>query len=116
MSGIFKYYMLEGQNTIGKKLGDYEPNVSIAGVGIHKQQCTLNYTPADRKTMIVPNAEDTTKYRVMVNGEVVEKPQELKHGDRVLVGLHHYFLFVDPQINYDEEFEYEIAMKEANKE
>jgi len=36
MSGIFKYAMKEGENTIGKKMGDYEPNVSISGVGIHK--------------------------------------------------------------------------------
>lgn len=52
----------------------------------------------------------------MVNGEIVDKPRELQHGDRVLVGLHHYFLYVDPLVNYDEEIEYEIAMKEANKE
>ena len=64
----------------------------------------------------MPNKEDKVKYRVLVNGELVEAPKLLEHGDRVLVGLHHYFLFVDPKINYDEECEYEIAMKEANKE
>jgi hypothetical protein len=72
MSGIFKYYLKEGQNTIGKKLGDYEPNITISGVGIHKQQCVLEYNDADRKTMIQPNQEDKTKYRVMVNGELIE--------------------------------------------
>lgn len=64
----------------------------------------------------MPNEEDPHKYKMMVNGELVEKPRKLEHGDRVLCGLHHYFLYVDPQINFDEEFEYEIAMKEANKE
>jgi len=53
---------------------------------------------------------------VLVNGEIVEGPLLLQHGDRVLVGLHHYFLFVDPQINLDESCDYEVAMKEANKE
>ncbi len=52
----------------------------------------------------------------MVNGELVTKPVRLQHGDRVLCGLHHYFLYVDPCVNYDEECDYEIALKEANKE
>lgn len=116
MSGISKYYMLEGINSIGKKQGDYEPNLSIAGVGIHKQQCTLDYSPEDRRTTIIPNAEDVKKFRVMVNGELIEAPRLLQHGDRVLIGLHHYFLFVDPHINFDEECDYEFALKEANKE
>jgi hypothetical protein len=40
----------------------------------------------------------------------------IQHGDRILIGSHHYFLYVDPQINTDEECEWEIAMKEANKD
>lgn len=34
MSGFFKYAMKPGNNTIGKKVGDKEPNVVVAGVGI----------------------------------------------------------------------------------
>jgi urease beta subunit len=49
-----------------------------------------------------------------VNGQIVEDPVVLNHGDRVLVGNHHYFLFVDPLVNFDEEYEWEDAMKEAN--
>lgn len=116
MSGIFKYYMLNGENWIGKRQGDYEPNIVISGVGIHKQQCMLDYSPDDRRTTILPNADDSKKYRVMVNGEPIEGPKLLMHGDRVLVGLHHYFLFVDPTVNFNEECDYETAMKEANKE
>jgi hypothetical protein len=63
-----------------------------------------------------PNREDVHKYKMMVNGELVTKPVRLQHGDRVLCGLHHYFLYVDPCVNYDEECDYEIALKEANKE
>jgi hypothetical protein len=40
----------------------------------------------------------------------------LEHGDRVLVGLHHYYLFVDPTIDYYATCEYEMAMKEANRD
>lgn len=116
MSGIFKYAMNEGENWIGKSMGGYTPNIQISGVGIAKQQCMLDFSPDDRRTTIIPNAEDPKKYRIMVNGEEVNGPKLLTHGDRVLVGLHHYFLFVDPTINYDEEIDYESAMKEANKE
>jgi len=41
---------------------------------------------------------------------------KLEHGDRILVGSHHYYLFVDPQVNNEEQVEWEEAMKEANKE
>ena len=43
MSGMFKYALQDGENIIGKKIGDYEPNISLSGVGIHKQQCLLTY-------------------------------------------------------------------------
>lgn len=52
----------------------------------------------------------------MVNGVLCEKDRLLVHGDRVLVGLYHYFIYVDPLINMDAMFEYEDAMKEANKD
>lgn len=52
----------------------------------------------------------------MLNGEQVDGPRLLQHGDRILVGLLHYFLFVDPHVNHNEFCDYEFAMKEANKE
>lgn len=76
----------------------------------------MNYNEDDRRTVIIPNEEDTKKYRVMVNGELVIEPIDIKHGDRILIGSHHYFLFVDPLVDYDEEVDYEMAVKEANKE
>lgn len=116
MSGFFKYAMKPGNNTIGKKVGDKEPNVVVAGVGIAPEQCILDFSEDDRRCTIIPNSEDMKKYRVMVNGEVVEAPLLLEHGDRVLVGLHHYFLFVDPHIDEKAIGDYEVAMKEANKD
>ena len=65
--------------------------------------------------MLHPNEEDPTNFKVKVNGELVEEPVKLEHGDRILVGGHHYYLFVDPTINNDEQVEWEDAMKEANK-
>jgi len=40
----------------------------------------------------------------------------LEHGDRVLIGLHHYYLYVDPQIDANTTCDYEVAMKEANRD
>lgn len=37
MSGFYKYGFKEGGNTIGKKQGDYEPDITISGVGIAKE-------------------------------------------------------------------------------
>lgn len=79
-------------------------------------QCVINYNQDDRRCIIIPNAEDTKKYRVLVNGELVIEPINLEHGDRILIGSHHYFLFVDPLVDPDENVEYEVALKEANKE
>lgn len=34
----------------------------------------------------MPNEEDCAKYSVKVNGERVEEPMTLQHGDRILIG------------------------------
>ena len=38
----------------------------------------------------------------------------LNHGDRILVGTHHYWLFTDPAVDAEHMIEWETAMKEAN--
>lgn len=96
MSGFYKYGFKEGSNTIGKKQGDFEPDITIAGVGIAKEQCKIMFNPHSRTATLLPNVEDNKKFKVTVNGELVTQAIELIHGDRVLVGLHHYFLYVDP--------------------
>jgi septal ring factor EnvC (AmiA/AmiB activator) len=42
--------------------------------------------------------------------------QRLQHGDRVLVGMHHYYLYCDPVVDENAMVDWETAMKEANKE
>lgn len=66
--------------------------------------------------MILPNEEDPAKYPVKVNGERIEGPTQLLHGDRILIGSHHYYLYVDPTIDFNATVEWETAMKEANKD
>ena len=65
--------------------------------------------------MIHPNEEDPDKFQIMINGEkVMAEPMQLKHGDRLLVGTHHYYLFVDPNIDAEMQYSWDDAMKEAN--
>jgi len=40
----------------------------------------------------------------------------LRPGDRILFGSHIYYIFIHPKVNKDATFEYEDAVKEANKE
>lgn len=81
------------------------------------KQCTINYNADERRAMLLPNADDPIKYSVMHNGERLEgEPKRLEHGDRILVGSHHYYIYVDPQIDADPEYDYDGAVKEANKD
>jgi hypothetical protein len=40
----------------------------------------------------------------------------LNPGDRILFGSHIYYIYIHPKVNKDATFEYEDAVKEANKE
>ena len=54
--------MKEGDNTIGKKNKDYEPDISINGVGIANRHCVIDYDPSSRIAMVKPNADDAEKF------------------------------------------------------
>lgn len=116
MSGRFKFALVDGDSYLGKKNKDFTPQVSVSGVGIANKQCCINYESGEKKAMILPNEEDPAKYPVKVNGERIEAPTQLLHGDRILVGSHHYYLYVDPTIDFNATYEWEAAMKEANKD
>ena len=40
----------------------------------------------------------------------------LNPGDRILFGSHIYYIYIHPKVNRDATFEYEDAVKEANKD
>jgi pSer/pThr/pTyr-binding forkhead associated (FHA) protein len=66
--------------------------------------------------MLYPNADDATKFKTFVNGQLITEPTMIKHGDRVLFGNHNYFIFCDPKINAEENYDWETAMKEVYKD
>ena len=115
MTGMIKKAFKHGENVVGKQNKEQTPDVVISGVGIAARHCVIVYDEGMRQAAVQPNTEDPEKFQIKVNGEpVVAEPVTLKHGDRVLVGTHHYYLYADPAINPDETYEWEAAMKEAN--
>lgn len=46
--------------------------------------------------MIYPNSDSPVKHQTLVNGQLLEHPEKLRHLDRVRFGLHNYFVFIDP--------------------
>jgi kinesin family protein 14 len=117
MSGKIKCLMKQGRNNIGKKdPAGGEVTVLLAGAGIVVNHSYIVYDSNTRQSVIYPNEEDNGKYKTTVNGEHLVEPRQLNHGDRVLVGSHHYFIYTDPLVNPEEMIDWDDAMKEANKE
>ena len=116
MSGYFKFAIEKPESIVGKKSADFRPDIALTGAGIAKNQCKLIYDEAERSVTLTPNEEDPLNYSVKVNGKQVTEPVKLEHGDRILVGINFFYLFVDPKINNDADYEWEDANREANKE
>ena len=108
--------MSDGPNYLGKKDPSGETAHQLSGAGIVIKHCNIKYDNGNNTATIYPNEEDPQKNKIHVNGELLLEPVQLNHGDRVLVGTHHYFIYCDPAINSEEMIEWEDAMKEANKE
>ena len=117
MSGKIKCLMKDGRNNIGKKdpTGG-EVIVLLAGAGIVVNHSYIVYDSNNRQSVIYPNEEDNAKYKTTINGELLTEPRQLLHGDRILIGSHHYFIYTDPHINPEEMIDWEEASKEANRE
>ncbi|CDW74930.1 chromosome-associated kinesin klp1 [Stylonychia lemnae] len=116
MSGKIKCVFKDGMNSVGKRDPNGEVALQLAGAGIVIKHCQIQYDDETRASYILPNEEDPQKNKTCVNGELLLEQVQLQHGDRVLIGSHHYFIYCDPDINPEEMIEWEDAMKEANKE
>jgi hypothetical protein len=115
MSGMIKKALKNADNYMGRQTKEFEPDVPISGVGIAAQHCLIKYDEESNQATIYPNSEDPEKYSIKVNGvQLATEPVVLNHGDRILVGTHHYWLFTDPSVDADNMVEWETAMKEAN--
>jgi hypothetical protein len=91
--------------------------LSINGVGITVNHCIIVYNSENRETYVHPNSEDPLKNIIKINGDLlINNPVRLNHGDRLLIGNYHYYIYIDPLINPALIIDWEYAMKEANKE
>lgn len=115
MSGMITRELNPGSNMVGKETPEFKPAVPVKGAGLANQHCTIEYNQAEDKTTVFPN-EEFNNYTVKINGELVQQPTVLRPGDRILFGSHIYYIYIHPKVNKDATFEYEDAVKEANKE
>ena len=116
MSGVVHKVLKEGANDVGKTHADFKPSIEVRSAGIDKKHCIINYSEAYDETMVYPNQTDPEMYTVKINGELVTQPTRLSPGDRILFGPHIYYLYIHPKINKDAVYEYEDAVKEANRD
>jgi sulfur carrier protein ThiS len=91
MNGVFKFPFKNGANKAGKQTPDFTPNLSLGGVGIASPHCVFTYNDQVRKATLGPE-----RYPTRVNGDLLKESVELKHGDRILIGSHAYYLYIDP--------------------
>lgn len=86
------------------------PDIIIGGVGVFKNHCQINFD--GKSAELVPNSNPTTA-KVHVNGKLVEEPVKLVHNDRILFGVHNYFVFNDPSQSEDPSINWEYANNEV---
>ena len=116
MSGKIKALLKDGRNSIGKKDPNGEVALLLAGAGVAINHAIVQYNGETRQAIIKPNPDDPQKNKTTINGELLTEERPLVHGDHILFGSHHYFIFCDPNEDPDVMVEWEEAMKEANKD
>eukprot|EP00826_Nyctotherus_ovalis_P037081 TRINITY_DN3356_c0_g6_i2.p1 TRINITY_DN3356_c0_g6~~TRINITY_DN3356_c0_g6_i2.p1 ORF type:complete len:535 (+),score=200.04 TRINITY_DN3356_c0_g6_i2:1735-3339(+) len=86
------------------------PDIVIGGVGIFKKHCQMSFD--GKSAQLIPNPNPATA-KVFVNGKLIESPTPLNHGDRILFGVHNYFVFNDPSKPENESIDWEYANNEV---
>lgn len=112
LSGAFKYPFKDGANVLGKSKNNQDYDIKVSGVGIGAPHCEITYDSNERVATLTPSQVDYQKFKVSVNGALVEEPVRLNHNDRILVASHFYYQYVDPMINAEELIDYESCVKE----
>ncbi|CAG9759456.1 unnamed protein product [Ceutorhynchus assimilis] len=86
LNELLVYYLKDrtvvGQRTSGS---DFEPDIQLSGLGIQPEHCVI--TIEENGLFLEPLANA----RSCVNGSQVSQKTQLRHGDRIVWGNHHYF-------------------------
>ena len=91
LSGCLIYPFSDGVTTIGSSDSS---NIVLRGLQIRPQHCIVD---SGTTTTIQPSQGDHAA-AVFLNGTRLQQhqPTELHHNDRIVLGVTHYFLFLDP--------------------
>ena len=111
LSGHIKHAFKPGESTAGRPSEGFVPDIPIQGLGVEERHCT--FTNSNGQIRLIPSRNDTAK--VLVNGKLTKGPVELKHEDRIRIGNHLFFLYVDPAMSRNPEVNWEFASREANE-
>uniref|UniRef100_A0A8C5QPP0 Kinesin-like protein KIF14 n=1 Tax=Leptobrachium leishanense TaxID=445787 RepID=A0A8C5QPP0_9ANUR len=90
LSEMLLYMIKEGQTTVGKYREGSAHDIQLSGALIADDHCVI--TNLDNILCLIPSAEAKT----FVNGIQISESTVLHHGDRVILGGHHYFRFNHP--------------------
>lgn len=85
LNELLVYYLKE-YTVVGQKTGSTcGPDIQLSGLGIQEEHCII--TIEENGLFLEPLANA----RSCVNGSQVSQKTQLRHGDRIVWGNHHYF-------------------------
>lgn len=96
------HFFEEGDNLVGRKNSSESPRVVLGGLSIQKKHCNFRVENGTVTLSLFPRA------RVHVNGKPVTEDTQLHTLDRVIVGNHHVFLFVNPNEEEPEDLHFDV--------
>lgn len=115
LTGKVKHLIKDGNNQVGKTMGSSHPDISISGIGVVPNHAQIKYSESKKSLVLVPN-KDAKKNKTHLEGNLVEKQVELRHGSKVLFGNNNLFIIVFPGEEVPSEWlDYEEAMNQVIK-
>ena len=112
LTGQVKHILEDGKNSVGKATKGNSVDIRIGGTGISSSHCALQFNKASNAVHITPNEEDPSKFKTVLNGEVIDSKVQLAHGDKLLFGNHNLFTIIFPGEEVTEEMQdHEEIMK-----
>jgi len=83
-TGVLVYLLKPGHaTTIGS---DEESAITLRGLGVPKLLCTVTNDNGSICVFLPEQDDDAKRRRVLVNGRLLDEPQHLQHGDRLVLG------------------------------
>ncbi|EDV28301.1 uncharacterized protein TRIADDRAFT_53800 [Trichoplax adhaerens] len=90
LSAMIIHTINEGENIIGNGLGDTSPAIELKGLSILSEHAIVTSKDGQITVRACNNA------KVLLNGETVTSKVILHHGDRVMFGSNHLYVFHHP--------------------